>query len=74
MIPHNFTNAHLGVIKMSITLNVGQAIFIEAVITFLLVLTVFGCVDKNRKDQLIMCSGPMAMGLSITAGLLCAVS
>ena len=61
----------LGMTMLGNNVTVSQGIFIEAIITFLLVLVVHGVTDSRRED----CKGwaPMAIGLSISVAHLAAV-
>jgi len=61
----------LGATMVNAQLSNGQALVVEMMITFVLVLTVFGTCDSKRTD--LSGSGPLSIGLSVTLCHLAAV-
>lgn len=62
---------NLGLTTLNPELDAVQGVFVEALITFLLVLVICGLVDDGRKD--IKGSPPLAIGFTITCCHLMAV-
>jgi glycerol uptake facilitator-like aquaporin len=75
-LPNN-TETKIAPIQIGLTLlhqNVSpfQGFLVEALITFILILTVFSCIDKHRKD--LHGSFPHSIGFAITVGALFGVN
>ena len=62
----------LGLTVLNPKLTEAQGYFIEMIVTFILMMTVFACVDSKRKD--LSGSFPLTIGLAVTVGALFAVS
>ncbi len=64
----DFAKASLSITSVHEKLNLTQAFGVEFIITFILVLTVFSCVDEERKD--LNGSFPLSIGIAIIIGSL----
>lgn len=71
-IPQTLGGVNLGVSVKASALTEGQAVVVEAFITFLLIVVIKAVNDPKRQD--IKSSAPLAVGLAVVAGHLCAVS
>jgi MIP family channel proteins len=63
-----FALSNLSLTEIHPELSLQQAFGVEFIITFILILTVFSCVDENRND--IHGSFPLTIGLAIVVGSL----
>lgn len=57
---------NLSVTEVHPDINLAQAFGVEAIITFILVFTIFSCVDSSRKD--LGGSFPLQIGLAVVVG------
>ena len=62
----DFAKSNLSVTQVSDLLHPSQGFGVEFIITFILVLTVFSCVDEQRKD--LHGSFPLSIGIAIIIG------
>jgi aquaporin-4 len=62
----------VGITSLNESVSLSKGLGVEVIITFLLALTVFASIDKNRKD--LNGSVPLSIGLSVTCGALFGVS
>lgn len=60
------TSVNLSVTGIHKDITIGQAIGVELIITFILVLTIFSCVDSSRND--LHGSFPLQIGLAVAVG------
>ncbi|XP_078469758.1 aquaporin AQPAn.G-like [Lampetra planeri] len=70
LLPPSPLSLHSPAAQVREGLGVGRAFLVEAAATLLLVLAVFSAGDARRRDS---SSGPLAIGLSVTAGHLFAI-
>jgi glycerol uptake facilitator-like aquaporin len=66
------TVPQIGLTLLSPRLSLLQGVGLEAAITFVLLLTIFACIDKHRSD--LSGSYPLTIGYSVTIGCLFGVS
>lgn len=64
----NASSPQIGLTLLNDKLTVAQGVGIEAIITFILVITIFSCIDSKRKD--LAGSFPLSVGLAVTVGIL----
>lgn len=64
----DYGQSQIAVTLVSKDVSLLKAFGVEVIITFLLALTVFACIDKQRKD--LGGSYPLSIGLSVTCGAL----
>ena len=62
----------IGLTTLGNSVTAFQGFGVECIITFILVLTIFACIDKKRKD--LGGSFPLTIGFAITVGALFGVS
>lgn len=58
----------LGVTLLNDQITPFQGFLVEVLITFILIITIFACIDKNRND--IGGSFPLTIGFAVTVGVL----
>ncbi len=61
----------IGLTLLNPSISPMQGIFVEVLITFVLIITIFACVDAHRKD--LGGSFPLTIGFAVTVGALMGV-